>query len=652
MPVRPLTRRELFRRGSAGALVATLAGCDFLRTDPSGSHSSAGDTGLSAKEAPELAELVRRGDLPPLEKRLPKHPLVVEPAERLGQYGGEWRTSLLGVADAVWMMRTVGFECLLRISPDFSEILPNLAESYDADPSGKGFTFHLRQGVKWSDGEEFTADDIVFAQNEVFNNRELYPFEPENPATAEKLDTYTVRISFPQPEGLFVLRQAGADGRNLVRLPQHYLKQFHAEHNPDIDALAEHEGFEDWMSLFMSKAGLASSGGTWETPDLPVIYAWRPVKPLGETGRAVVERNPYYWKVDPEGRQLPYLDQVSFEVINDSEVMLLRAIEGSVDMQDRNIATPTNKPALAQGRADGNYRFFSTKTNDMNTTGIAFNLTHKDPVKREIFNNRDFRVGLSYAINRQEIIDTVFQRQGEPYQMCPRPESRFYNERLARQYTEYDPKLAEEHLDRAGFAERDSDGFRLGPDGKRITFTLAFVTSWTPEWSEVAPMLRDYWAAVGIDARPQSQDRSLWEKRGSANEHDCVLWAGEVGGDRDCLLRPMWYLPIDGTVSPGPLWRDWYRSRGENGEEPPPMVRETLTLYDQLKRTPKEENQVAIMKQILEIAADLFNVMGISLLPDGYGVVKSDFHNVPDPIYVSASFHNPGPSNPEQYFKE
>jgi ABC-type transport system substrate-binding protein len=638
--------------GGSSLAGLALSGCDLSTKPRSAGQDTERGRDLSAKEAPMLAKLVKSGDLPALKDRLPTEPLVIEPTERLGVYGGTWHTALLGVADAVWMDRTAGYEGLLRWNPDFKTIIPNVAESYESSEDGIEHTFRLRPGVKWSDGKPFGADDVVFYVNDVLGNRELLPVEPANPAVAEKVDEHTVRFVFKQPNGLFIKQQASSSG-TYVRFPKHYLQQFHKKYNPDIDALVKQEKAEDWVTLFGAKAGFGvGSGETYMNPDCPTIYAWRTVRALGDGERAILERNPYYWKVDPEGRQLPYLDRIEYSVLGDAEVMLLKAMNGEISMQNRTIGKPKNKPVLARNREKGDYRFFETVPTSMNTSVIAFNLTHKDPVKRRIFNNKDFRIGLSHAINRQEIIDIVFQRQGEPWGISPRRESVFYHEQLATQYLEYNLQLANRHLDAAGFSQRDSGGYRRGPDGKRIAFQITFVTSWTPQWADVADMLKASWKEVGIDLSPQAQDRSLWLERSEANDFDAQMWEGELGYDADVLLRPMWYLPLDGTISPGPKWREWYNSRGEAGEKPPEQVAKTLELYDKLKVTPDEEGQHALMKQILDIDAEMFFVIGISLPVSGYGVVKNDFHNVPKSMRDSVTCLTPGLSRPEQYFVE
>jgi len=286
----------------------------------------------------------------------------------------------------------------------------------------------------------------------------------------------------------------------------------------------------------------------------------------------------------------------------------------------------------------------------MNTAAISFNLTHKDPAKREVFASKDFRIGLSHAIDRPEIIKVLFKRQGKPWQLAPRPESKFFHRRLAEQYTAHDRALANEHLDRAGLTDRDAEGFRLGPDGTRVAFQLTFPTSFKIYFSGVAELLTKQWEAVGVQARPQALERSLFSTRKSANDFDVTIWAGELGGDL-IELWPMWYI-VGGLDSHGPLWSRWYDSDGKEGEEPPESIQRAMSLYTKLQATPDDDAQVAYMGQILDINADLFLAIGVSLPAADYGIVKNNFHNVPASMISDAPLHNPGPSNPQQYFIE
>lgn len=642
--------RRRWPAAAAGATAVVMAtGCSFFSFDPDvESAEQVEGTG----EAPMLAALVEAGDLPPLEERLPDEPLVVEPHERVGVYGGEWNSAILGVGDWPWLGRTVGYENLTRWSTDWEEVIPNLAESWEYNEDATELTFTLRAGLRWSDGEPFTSDDVEFAYNDIFNDHDLTPVAAAGPGTVEKVDEQTFTIVFEEPNALW----AGYDllQYQVVTKPKHYLERFHIDHNPDADELAEEEGFTDWVEMFEAKAGVIDSSRYWQNPDIPTMYPWKVVEPLADSGRMVLERNPYYWKVDTEGNQLPYIDRVVFDILPDEEVMLVRALNGEIDMHSRHFNTLANRPTLAEGRESGDFDFFELQPAEMNTAMISLNLTHEDEELRETFNDRDFRTALSHAINRQDIIDVVYRGQGEPWQGAPRKDSPFYDEELATQYTEYDIDLANEILDEAGYDERDSDGFRTSPRGETVRFTLSVPTDFRPDIVDSMEMVVGFWEDLDIDVDLNTEDRSLWQTRRENNEHDANVWSGD-NGMMDAMYDPRWYAPTQsGESNFGIPWAQWYVSEGDDprSQEPPAEVVEHLRMYDAIKQEPDPSAREELMHDFLALTQERFYAMGISLSPPGYGIVANDFHNVPETMYSSGNYNDPGPTNPEQYFIE
>src|SRR5699024_3428458 len=226
---------------------------------------------------------------------------------------------------------------------------------------------------------------------------------------------------------------------------------------------------------------------------------------------------------------------------------------------------------------------------------IQLNLTHADPVKREIYNNKDFRIGLSHAIDRQEIIDLVYNGQGEPWQAGPLKESALFHEQLATQFLEFDVDLANQHLDEAGYAEKDSDGIRLGPDGKPIIITLdtrADVFNWT----DVAELLTDYWGAVGIDTQVNTASHELIIERRESNQHDAAF--DRVLGRHPPVLDPRIYAPVDTTAGCGVQWARSYQHLPD-GEERPGRIRPMLDLWVQVKTSFVGDEQEQLFSQIL-----------------------------------------------------
>ncbi len=608
---------------------------------------------MTYNESPMLADRAAAGDLPPVEERLPDEPLVVEPHESIGQYGGIWRMGMRGGNDTALMTRTLGYENLLRYTPDWTGIVENVAKDWEASEDGREYTFFLREGMKWSDGEPYTAHDIEFWYQAHVVNDEVRPGKPSwlmsggELGVVEAIDDYTVKFSFAAPNGLFIENVAQVDGREITRFPRHWASQYHADFNPDgIDALVEEAGLETWVDLWDNMIG---SGDGFREPK-PVIGAWVHENGAGsDTTQVTAVRNPYYWKIDPEGNQYPYIDTVQYDVGDDTETLVLKALNGEIDMQDRHIATLNNKAVFFDNMEAGGYIFYDRIPASMNVMMIALNLSTTDPVLSEVFNNKDFRIGLSHAINRQEIIDVVYVGQGEPWQGSPRLSSPFYNERLAKQYTEYDPDLANQILDDAGFAERDSDGFRLGPDGNRITFAVE-VTTVATDSIDTLELVQGYWAEVGIDMQVEVEDRSILYDRKEANEHQAVVWGG--GGGLEVFLDPRWYMPFSHESNFATAWASWFNGDEIRGIEPPEAPKRQMELFRQIQSTANADLQAKLMREILEIAADEFYAIGISLPANGYGIVSLKMRNVPSPHPGSWKYPNPAPLNVFTFYYE
>ncbi len=607
-----------------------------------------------------MADMVKAGTLPAVDMRLPDSPLVIKPVDKVGKYGGTWRTALKGGADNAWMLRTVGYDFLVRWDPEWTSVIINVAESYTASPDAKEYTFKLRKGMKWSDGEPFTADDVVFFMTDVINNAELTTSLPEPWAAGGKLgtasaaDETTVTFKFENPNGLFITRNATPSGDGPIKYPAHYLKQFHKSYADaaKLDELTKAANFDSWVTLFQSKCtGITgtSTDGHWTNLDLPVIAAHTLTAPSSTKDPAKVARNPYYWKVDTEGNQLPYLDGIFYDYIEDLQVLVLKAAAGEVDMMDRHIATNANKPVFVDNMQKGDYGFFETIPSSMNGMVVSVNLVHKNLEMRKIFQDINFRIGLSYAINRQEMIDVLWVGQGEPYQCAPRPTSPYNNEKLAKQYTEYDVAKANEYLDKA-LPDKDANGMRTMPGGKPLCFALE-ISNTSKEWSDAGPMIQKYWKAVGVDMQPKVEDRSLLYTHKDAGEYDALVWGGD--GGLDVVLEPRWYFPYSSESQFAVLWAHYYNNDPRAGDEvPPEAALKQQKLYDELKASGDSAKQDDLMKQILQIAQEQFWTMGIVLPTNGYGIVKNNFHNVMKTMPGSWLYPNPGPSNPEQYFVE
>lgn len=598
------------------------------------------------KEAPALAALVKEGKLPKLEERLPKEPLVVK-AEKVGVYGGNWRMGLRGRSDTAVYTRIIAYEYLVRFDPEWKSVIPNLATKWEMSADAKSWTFTLREGVKWSDGKPFTADDIVFFMEQVAASKDIYPVPPGWLVVGGKLpkvtkvDNYKVKFDFDQPYGMFLQTAAQVD--KWVHAPAHYLKQWlnTPENKQRIDDEIKKLGLKDFKALWELKSS------AWDNPELPTVHAWVVKVPLGAGTKVSFERNPYYWKVDTEGKQLPYIDTVSNDIFEDTNAIVLKALNGEIDMQDRHINTLQNKSIFFDGQAKGNFRIYDWVSTPSNTMGIHLNLTHENLELRKVFGDKNFRIALSHAIDRKKIIDTIFVSQGEPNQVAPVKGSVYYDEQFAKQYTEFDVAKANQMLDQI-LPKKDSAGFRLLPSGKRLQVNLEIANGVQAYFVDVAEMVKKNWAAVGVEMLVKPEDRTLFYDRKKANQHDAGVWVGS--GGLDVVQSPRNYYPDSDEAIYGTAWYYWLNSGGKQGVEPPADVKKQHDLIQQMKATGDAAKQEQFMREVLKIAKDNFWVIGIGTPVKGFGIVKNDMQNVPKAMTDAWVFPSPGPYNPAAFF--
>ena len=322
------------------------------------------------KEAPMLAELVKAGKLPPVEQRLPEAAdlMVIKPLKEIGKYGGRWRRGFTGPADTENGNRIVSTDKILMWDYTGNKVAPCLAKDWRLSDDGKVCTIFLRKGLKWSDGQPFTADDFLFWYEDIYQNKELVPTPaPEftingKPGRMYKRDDYTVVFEFPEPYFLFVDILAGdtliggGQATGMARAsfmggyaPAHYLKQFLPKYSSadEVTRKAKAADFDSWVSYFRNRTNWALN------PDLPVLGPWKTVSPIN-TPTWAMERNPYYWAVDTAGNQLPYIDRIVMNLAENLEVLNLRAIAGEYDLQERHVSL--NKlPVFIENQKKGNY---------------------------------------------------------------------------------------------------------------------------------------------------------------------------------------------------------------------------------------------------------------------------------------------------------
>jgi ABC-type transport system substrate-binding protein len=606
-------------------------------------------TASAFNEAPSLAKLVKAGKLDPVDKRLPTKPVVVKPIEKPGVYGGTWRRAYTGLSDLVGVRRIL-YDPLVRWSPDY-RVVPNLATKWEIGGNGKVFTFHLAKGVRWSDGAPFTVDDILFYFDDILFNKELTPSIPKwlapegTPPKVTKVDDYTIRFEFTKPYGLFLQQLACPHGMELVTKPKHYLKKFHKKYAKpeELEALMKEKNISSWVKLFQDASSLRHA--LFIGTDMPSILAWITKVPA-PAQRFVMVRNPYYWKVDTKGNQLPYIDTIVHELQAESQTILLKAIAGEIDMQGRRLGGMQKSVLLLASRGQGNYRLIPKTSTASVGLLLAPNLNHKDPVMKKILSDRRFRIALSHAINREEIDKIVYRGKGTIRQAAPLKESPFYSASYAKAYIKYDPAKSKALLDEMGL-KADSDGKRMRPDGKPLQLVLDVMAA-IPSWVDTAEVLASNISQLGIDTEVKSETRGLFRQRVQGALHDIALWPGD--GGMECLLEPRWYFPYSTESLQAPLYGKWYQTGGKQGEEPPKAIKELMDTYSQILTTVTEEKKKELFGKI--IAANEKNLWVIGLVhdPPDYYVVANNMHNLPKKDFQSWTYPNPGPIHPEQFF--
>ena len=620
-----------------------------------------GQTPTTYNEAPEFAALVAAGKLPPVEDRLPREPLIVPPIERIGQYGGTWRRGFMGRADQNNFDRII-HDHVIYYDLDGYTLMPHIAKGWEVSEDGTTFTLYLRPGMKWSDGAPFTADDFVFAFEDITMNDDITPIKPrytkvdEEFFKVEKLDESTIRYTFHKPNFIFIENVGGftvagqfkSRGASPFYAPRHYLKQFLPKYTPlsELKNKIKTTGDRRWVQLFNRMAS------PHENVELPVVGPWKMLTPITSENYTLV-RNPYYFAVDPEGNQLPYIDKIVSYLVENLEVFNARVIAGEVDMQHRHVLLD-KVPVLKQEAERGNYRLLFWPNLGGTDAVIVINQTwNRDPVIARLLRNREFRIALSLAIDREEINETIFLGLGQPRAFITLPDNPYYpGPEYEKKYAIRDLDKANEILDRIGFAIRDSSGYRLRVDNNEsLAITLSVPRQAMVNFEGVAELLVNHWRDVGIKLHLSLEERSYYWIREAANEHQISMWI--TGGSENPWTGGTFNFPV-GQVYFAPRIGLWYVTNGQKGMAPTGDLKRLLQIFEEGNSLPRER-RIELGKETWRIHADnlyMIGTVGQSPAANGVVVVKNNFRNVPDLAPNSSQLQNPGIARPEQFFFE
>ncbi len=532
-------------------------------------------------EAPMLAEKVAAGELPPVEDRLPLEPKLVNefpPSElelEIGQYGGEIR---FGTTDPTLdaELFCACNEPLVNISGIIhQDVTPNVVKDFEVSDDQMQFTFYMREGLKWSDGEPVTTEDVRFCFEDVLMNQEYTSGLPAwlraanqpggEPFAYEIIDDFTFRMSFAKPYGGFLaqLAVAGWRGYQEIIKPAHYLKQFHPKHADaaELEALVEQAGVDTWVQLFSMK-DVTGVAGIYKTEAIgfPSLQPWLLAEESQD--RKAFLRNPYYFKVDAAGQQLPYIDRISSRIFSNPESFSLAQIAGEIDCSYR--FTSLTKMALYKENEEVGGFKARLVTDHTNGSLVHLNLTYDDPAWLQAVQDLRFRQALNMAIDREEIIDAIYLGYGALPTIVP---------------SEFDPDKANQLLDEIGLDQRDNEGYRLGFDGK--TFEIPFeISNSDANFALIAELVVENWGRIGLKTSMKVIEANLWSQRNGANELQATVYFAPLA---------LWFQPNRGQDVSAPLWTLWWNTRGEEGEEPPEEFQAYLRAIGDRMTVPMEE---------------------------------------------------------------
>ena len=509
------------------------------------------------------------------------------------------------------------FEGLTTTNALTTKVEPNLARSWDISEDGLTWTFHLREDVRWNDEKPFTADDVVFTFNDLIYNpdipssaRDIFTVDDKTFAV-EKVDDHTVRFVLPVKFAPFLR------GMGQAILPKHKFEKAVAQGRFNF---------------------------TWGIDTDPKeIVGTGPFKlaRYDPGQRLVFERNPYYWKRSAQGDSLPYLEKIIYLIVQSTDVGLLKFMEGTLDGYAlRGMDYPMIKPLEKKGSftvydlgpdMGSQFLFFNQNLGKNPNTGDYFVAPHK----LAWFTNREFRLAVAHAIDKQKIIEIVNNNLGYPQSSAMGPAAGFFYNPDVPQY-EYDLDKAREILKAAGFEDRDGDGFIEDPQGNRMEFSL-YTNAGSTDRVDIAAIIRQDLDRLGMKVNFRALEfNTLVSQLTSSFQWEAVI-LGLTGGIEPHFGKNVW-------MSSGQLHM-WYPMQENPATGWEKRIDEIFTqgvqeldenkrkvLYDEYQRIVAEELPViyTVLSARLYAVRDKFG----NLKPTNYGGV---FHNLEE-IYIKTEY--------------
>ena len=644
----PATTTTAADNSCTGTTASELAGQYPGQFELAEYESAAGCT-MKYSENPDIGSLASQithitGDLPPVADRLPAEPLVIAPSEAIGAYGGVFnglsRANEAGTSDLL-SFRHVN---LVRFAPDLVTILPNVAKAFEFNSDFTELSFTLRDGMKWSNGEPFTSEDVRFWLEDLVENQDIAGDLRSNfviggkPLGIEVIDDLNFKFIFGAPTPGFL----GTLATTFVQFfqPDEFLKQFHPDYNSSVtstDAILEMWSPSNWKDV--GSPWLTGTGDVW-TPTL---------EPFIVVDESTEERhlvaNPYFFAVDTSGQQLPYINEMSELFVEDTQVAQLRITNGEVDYKTQGL-TIADFPVLQDNQDNGNYKVQLAPSAGTNVF-YAFNLAIADPTLNAAFNDVRFREAFSLALNRDEINQLIYFGQGIPQQSTPADPNTvgFVTDAQLNSFIDYDPARANALLDDMGLTP--------GADGCRININLNFSDQGSP--ADMHELMRGYAKDVGICITVKQVSSDQYREAAARNEQEMLTWANDgttgafIVGATNQLIPPFGQF-----FNPGPALH-WEAAAGvDNGVDPvdpPADVTKLIDLVAQFQQAPlgsPESDKLG--QEIVQIHVDnLWKIGTIGSVP-APTIFGNDLHNDPEFTVHTYDFYWAYPFNTYSWF--
>ena len=592
-------------------------------------------------EAPSLAKKVAAGKLPPVEERLPFNPRKLNFKNlglKIGKYGGSIRMLMARAKDAR-QMSVYGYSRLVGYHPKTFELEADILESFEVK-EGRRFTFELRRGHKWSDGQPLTSEDFRYWWEDVANNKELSPVGPPKIMTIngelpifEVINRYKFRYTWKRPNPDFLPRLASASPLYIYR-PAHYMRQFHEKYT-DRDILkktVKKSKQRNWAALHNKMDNLYRN----DNVDLPVLQPWVSIsKP--SASRLIFKRNPFFHRVDPEGKQLPYADSFIFTIAN-NKLIPAKTGTGEVDLQARYLRFD-DYTFLKKGEERSPYSTRLWKTAKGAHLALFPNLNVNNPILRKLIRDVRFRRALSLGVHRHEINQVIYYGLAIGGNNSVLPESPLYRPTYRNKWANFDLQKANQLLDEIGLVQRDRSGIRLMPDGSPLHLIIETAGEST-EQTDVLELVRDSWLKIGIKIFSKPSQRNVFRNRIFSGETAMSIWSGVENGLITANSSPAEFVPTSQQSLQWPKWGQYHETNGKAGEKPTgEHVIHLLELYQRWKNTAAQKEKSKIWQKILEIHSDQVYSIGLVAAVLQPVVVSSQLKNVP----LSAIYNwNPG----------